>query len=164
MSAAMIAAPVIHARTTLGEALAPLHEQWLADVQRVLGPALLGTATLWDRWTAVRYLVDQFAGRLEQERKLARRVPRLDRDALERIETGYDTLERLRAQIDAAGRHRHTGGLVMLLLQRFLELLAEWCAAIEWAAARVPVATLAAEAVQILTDLQAQASPAELCT
>jgi len=157
MPTTMIAAPATHSGATLGEALAPLHEQWLVAVHRAVAPALLGTATIWDRWTAVRYLGDRFPARLERERKLVRQVPRLDRDAFERIEAGYDTLERVRARIDAAGRRRHTGGLVMLLLANLLEHLTSWCVAIEQAAARVPLAALPSEAVQILTDLQAEA-------
>lgn len=157
MPATMTAAPATHSGATLGEALAPLHEQWLVAVQRAVAPALLGTATIWDRWTAVRFLGDQFTERLGQERKLVRQIPRLNRDARERIEAGYEGLERVRAQIDAAGRRRHTGGLVMLLLANLLELLTNWCVEIEQAVARVPLATLPPEGVRILTDFQAEA-------
>jgi hypothetical protein len=147
--------------TTVADVLVPLHEQWLATVHRAIGPALLGTSTVWDRWTAVRYLRDEFAARFENERSLVRRIPRLDREAFQRIEAGSDTLERLRVQVGLAGRHRHTGGLVMLLLQNLLELLVDWCKAVERAVACVPLASLPIEAVQVLTDLEAQGPRAE---
>jgi hypothetical protein len=162
MPATMTAAPR-RSSTTLLDALAPIHEEWISTVHRAVSPALLGSASIWDRWTAARYLGDQFAARLEQERKLVRYVPGLEPGALARIEADFGSLERIRVRIVAAGRLRNTGGVVMLLLRSFLELLAEWCVAIELAADRVPLAELPTEAAQILSDLQPEASPGGVC-
>jgi hypothetical protein len=155
MPASVIAAPATRSSTTLGEVLHPLHERWLAALERAVAPALLGTSSVWDRWTAVRYLRDQFMPRLDQERKLLRQLPQMDRAALDRIEAAYQRLERLRGEIDDEGRRRHTGGLVMLLLRGFLDLLSDWYFAIEHATTDVPLTTLPGEAVRLLTDLEA---------
>jgi hypothetical protein len=163
MPATMTAAPR-RSSTTLSDALAPLHEEWISTVHRAVAPALLGSASIWDRWTAVRYLEDQFAARLEQERKLVRHVPGLEPGALARIAAGFESLERIRVRIVAAGPRRHTGGVVMLLLRNLLELTADWCVAIEMAAYRVPLAELPTEAVQILNDLQPQAKGGGMCS
>ncbi len=156
-------ATVIHRRVappgaTLGKALGPIHDRWLADIQAAVRPALLAAATRWDRWTAVRYLGDQFPARMRQERALVRMIPGMNRAELAEIEAGYDALERLRARIDAAGRRRHTGGVVMVLLAKLLELLAAWCARIERAAAPVPLAALPAEAAELLAELEGRAA------
>lgn len=154
MLATVVNAPAPHAATMLGKALGPTHERWIAAAQAALAPALLAESTRWDRWTAVRYLGDQFTTRLEQERELVRDIPGLDREALAQVETGYEALERLRARIDLSGRRRHTGGMVMLLLINFLELLTDWCAALEHAVATVPLATLPPDALKLLADLE----------
>jgi hypothetical protein len=157
MPATAMHPPAAHPGTTLGKALGPIHERWRADVHAALAPALHGGATRWDRWTVVRYLRDRFVTRVEQERTLVRMIPGMKPAALARIEAAYAALERLRAQIDVAGRQRHTGGLVMGLSADFLELLADWCARVEHATAAVPLATLPAEAARILDELEAPA-------
>ena len=154
MPATVTHRPVAQPSTTLGKALGPAHERWLAAAQAALAPALLAESTRWDRWTAVRYLGDRFTTRLEQERELVRGIPGLDREMLAQVETGYEALERLRARIDLAGRRRHTGGVVMLLLTNFLELLTDWCAAVEHAVATVPLAALPPDALQLLANLE----------
>lgn len=140
--------------TTAGEVLAPLHERWLAALQTAVGSALVPTSTRWDRWTAVRFLRDELAERLAQERKLVRSIPALGRSVVLRIEAGFEVLERVIAEVNAAGRRRHTSGLVMVLLQNLLEHLADWYVAIEQAIADVPLARLSPEAVRLLGELQ----------
>jgi hypothetical protein len=154
MPATVVKTPVTHPATTLGKALGFAHERWLAGVRAALAPALLDESTRWDRWTAVRYLRDRFTARLEQERRFVRGIPGLDRAVLAQIEAGCEALERLRAQVDLAGRRRHTGGVVMLLLTNFLERLNDWCAAVEHAVATIPRTTLPPDALELLADLE----------
>jgi hypothetical protein len=140
--------------TTVGEVLAPLHERWLAALQVAVGPALAPASTRWDRWTAVRYLRDELAERLAQERKLVRSIPGLSRTVVLRVEAGFEALERVIAEVNAAGRRRHTSGLVMVLLRNLLEHMADWYVAIEHAIADVPLVRLSPEAIRLLGELQ----------
>jgi hypothetical protein len=160
MSATMIPGTSITG-TTVGEVLAPLHERWLAALQTAVGPALLPTSSRWDRWTAVRYLRDALAERLAQERKLVRSIPGLKVPVLIRLEAGFEVLERVIAEVNAAGRRRHTSGLVMVLLQDLLEHLADWFVAIEHATAEIPLLRLPPDGVRLLGQMQPEdaASP-----
>jgi hypothetical protein len=160
MPATLNAPYAVRSGTMLGEVLAAIHEEWIANAERAIAPALLGTSTIWDRWSAVPYLMDAFAEQLEQERELVRRLPRIDPEARDRIERGFETMERLRAELDLAGRRHHTGGLVMLLLRKLMDVFTHWCATIERAAARVPLASLPADVVERLDRLDG--SPARL--
>ena len=159
MSAVTMPEPGRLARTTLDEVLAPLHERWLAAVQMAVRPALSATSTRWDRWTAARYLRDELADRLGQERKLVRTIPELDRAGVRRIEAGFEVLERVLAEATLAGRRRHTGGLMMVLLKSLLEHLADWYVAVEHATADVPLTRLPPEAVAILSEFQPDEVP-----
>ncbi len=58
------------------------------------------------------------------------------------------------AEVNAAGRRRHTSGLVMVLLQDLLEHLADWFVAIEHATAEVPLLRLSPEGVRLLGEMQ----------
>jgi hypothetical protein len=140
--------------TSVGEVLAPLHERWLAALQTAVAPALVPTSTRWDRWAAVRYLRDELADRLAEERKLIRSIPGLGRAAVLRLEAGFEVLERVIAEVNVAGRRRHMSGLVMVLLQDLLEHLADWYVAIEHATAAVPLLRLPPEGIRILGELR----------
>jgi hypothetical protein len=154
MTATPIAPWMTQNGAMLAEVLAPLHEHWFAALQDAVDPALQRTATTWDRWTAARYIGDQVAERLEQERRVIELMPRLSFSARGQIERGFRTLERVRREIERAGREQRADGLLDHLLARFVELLADWYAAIELATAWVPVDTLPAEALEILTGLE----------
>ena len=161
MSATMTSAPSITGTPVTGppvaEVLAPLHERWLAALQTAVGPALVPTSSRWDRWTAVRYMRDQLSEQLVGERKLVRSLPGLEPPVVHRIEAGFEVLERVIAEVNAAGRRRHTSGLVMVLLQDLLEHLADWFVAIELATAELPLERLSAQAVHRLRELQSTA-------
>ena len=156
--AAMMTAPAPITGTTIRDVLAPLHERWVAALQTAVGPALLPMSTRWDRWTAVRYLRDELTDRLTQERKLVRSIPGLGRAATVRLEAGFEVLERIIAEIDIAGRRRNTSGIVMGLLERLLEHLADWYVAIEHATADVPLLRLPPEGIRVLGELRPAAA------
>lgn len=160
MSATMMP-PTSLTGTTVGEVLAPLHERSLAALQTAMGPALIPTSTRWDRWTAVRYLRDELADRLAQERKLVRSIPGLGRAAVLRLEAGFEVLERVIAEVNVAGRRRHTSGVVMVLLQDLLEHLADWYVAVEQATVDVPLVGLPPQAIRILGELRPDDPPAQ---
>jgi hypothetical protein len=154
---AMMTAPAPITGTTIRDVLAPLHERWVAALQTAVGPALVPTSTRWDRWTAVRYLRDELMDRLVQERKLVRSIPGLGRAATVRLEAGFEVLERVIAEIDVAGRRRNTSGIVMGLLERLLEHLADWYVAIEQATADVPLTQLPSEGIRLLGEVRLEA-------
>ena len=103
MSATMIPGTSITG-TTIGEVLAPLHERWLAALQTAVGPALLPTSSRWDRWTAVRYVRDELAERLAQERKLVRGIPGLKAPVLIRLEATPRATSMSRVKVSTLAR------------------------------------------------------------
>jgi hypothetical protein len=152
MSATLTMPPGSLSSTTVADVLAPIHRRWRAAVQASVQPALLGTSTIWDRWAAARYLEEWVAPLLEQELSLVR-LTRIGSRDREQIEADYSRLEQVRVGIEAAARRHHTGGLIMTLLQEFLGLLSGWWTRLEHATATIPVPSLSAEAVRMLTDL-----------
>jgi hypothetical protein len=157
MHATLNTLPALRSGAMLDEVLIPIHRRWRGRVAQACAPALLVTSTIWDRWSAVRYLNDAFQEQLGQERELIRRLPRIGSQTRERLEAVFETLERLRAQIDAAGRRHHTGGLVTVLLKNFLKQLDAWCTAIEHVARSTPLALLPDQALDLLIEIQARA-------
>lgn len=74
----------------LAPALSRAHKVWIKEAREFLRPVTFDTASFWDRWTAVRYLADQFQGQYRRECALVdelrpflapARVERLCRDA-----------------------------------------------------------------------------------
>jgi hypothetical protein len=155
MTAAPIAPLVARTAPLTADVLAPLHEHWLTAAQRIFAPVLHGRATMWDRWTAVRH-VRQVANRLEEERRVMDLTPHLAPSSRVRIEDGFDALMRVRHQIAKVGGRERSGALLSHLLSRFVELLAEWYAAVEHAAAWVPLDELPTKALAIMCGLESE--------
>jgi hypothetical protein len=145
----------IPAEQPLDAVLRPIHEGWLEDARRHLDPALSPSAEFWSRWSAVRYLNDEFLGRFEWERALVDELHAfLADDASEQLRQEGARLARLRLEIDRIGRRRGTAAEVAATSRGFLEQLGLWCADIEAAAGRIPRESLTMEGATLLAHLE----------
>src|SRR5215208_1538174 len=101
--------PVARNDEPLDAVLAPLHDDWVAEAQRYLGPATDPGADFWTRWTAVRYICDDFQERYQRERTLVDQLRAFILPSVaDRLRFGGDEVFRLRLQLDRIGRRRGT--------------------------------------------------------
>jgi hypothetical protein len=137
----------------LGPMLRQAHKVWIRETRRFLLPATLDTASFWDRWTAVRYLADQFQGQYRRERALLNELrPFLTHGRVERLCRDGDRIEQIRLGLDNLGRRRGTALKVASASRELLELLARWCSEIEMAASRLPTSVLTPEATRLVVE------------
>ncbi|HEU5169902.1 MAG TPA: hypothetical protein VFU46_05165 [Gemmatimonadales bacterium] len=157
---APLATPLVTPRRTLEQALGPIHERWMEEVHRALDPGMARRASLWDRWTATRYLIDQFDLRLRHEYALLESLlPLLPPAEAARLAAGRQDLERIRAELDELGRRRGTGPRVAMLLAEFRRVFTTWCAEIELAVAPLACDDLPAESRRLLEEYEAASAP-----
>src|SRR4026208_1158894 len=55
---------------TLAPVLRAAHRIWIRETDRFLLPIMVPEAQFWERWTAVRYLADEFLGQYRRERAI----------------------------------------------------------------------------------------------
>ena len=124
-------------RQLLGELLRPIHRAWLEEARYRLEPALESGADFWTRWTAMRYLSDDFREQYRLEHGLVNELcPFLPPEASERLLRGGDRIIQLRLLLERQQRrgHRVAGTELALATRDLLEQLGVWCAEIEAAA------------------------------
>jgi len=140
-----ILAPVLHAA----------HEIWIRETSRFLLPILVPEAPFWNRWTAVRYLADQFLEQYRRERALLDEVrPFLPPDIAERLTQDGERIGRLQCELDRVGRRRGTAHMVSGVSRELLQLLRAWCADIEEAAGQIPQDLLPEEGNRLVAELE----------
>ncbi len=116
--------------------LAPVHARWLEQLRDFVDPATIETAGFWNRWSATRYLGDQFLDHFRLERGLLSSIAHLlDADDAARLIEQAAHLEKVRARIDYLGRQRGTGVAVARDTRELVRALPTWCAEMESAAA-----------------------------
>ena len=136
--------------------LRPIHRAWLDEARRYLVPVLEPSADFWTRWTAVRYVADQFHARYRQERELVDELrPYLDPEEADRLQHSADGLRQLRLELDRIGRRRGTGKEAAPVAAALLGYLERWCAEVETAANGLVPEELPAEARELLAHLDA---------
>jgi len=136
-----------------------VHDVWLTDAHRFLGPTLEPAADHWARWGAVRYLADEFREQYGWERALLDELrPFVLPRTASQLSRQADQVSRLHLELDRIGRRRGTAEEFAEGSRFLLEQLALWCAELERAGREIPVATLAPEAVRILDRLHAVAT------
>ena len=142
--------------STVESVLAPLHDRWLTEIRRFVEPATSARAAFWDRWTAVRYLADQFRDHFRLERALLFSIASLLRpDDAERLLTQADELERMLSELNQSGRRRGTGPAVADAARQVMEGIAVWCAEFEAATSGVPQTLLSHNATCLLEHVKA---------
>ncbi len=143
--------PIASSGCTVESVLAPIHDRWLNEIRRFLDPATSSTAGFWDRWTAIRYLADQFRDHFKLERALLVSVASLLPAADARRLTGQASeVERMLSGLDCVGRRRGTGQVVAEEAHRLIEEIAVWCAELELATSGLRCDALPAEASRVL--------------
>jgi hypothetical protein len=118
--------------STLLPILRRLHDTWLSDVRAQVGPALLPSATPWQRFAAVRYLDTVFRLRLRRETDAVDAVAYVaaPRHGTTLLATAQ-MLDLLRVEIGELSQSPVSQQLVPPLLHAFEQQLEHWCADIE---------------------------------
>jgi hypothetical protein len=140
---------------TLEALLAPIHDRWIEQVGRVLAPAIVPRANFWERWGAVRYLIDQFEDRFRLECALVDSLAAgLSRTAIVRLGIIRARLERTRTNLIALGRRRGTAFVVSAFAQEIFEQAKLWCAELEFATKDLGLEDLSSSSQDMLDHLK----------
>jgi hypothetical protein len=141
---------------TLTAVLSPTHDVWIGDARRLLLPAAVPEATFLARWSAVRYLDDQFTERVTAERALMTELlPFVSPREATLLEAGAERVTWLHFALARIGCRRGTAPEFAHTAAELLRALDLWCAQIELAAARVRPAALTPEGQRVLGQLTA---------
>lgn len=147
-------APIL--QESLDATLRPIHRAWLEEARCLLEPALDGGADFWTRWSAIRYLADDFREQFRLEHGLVNELcPFLPAEASERLLRGGDRILHLRLELERLQRRGRRVATSELALgtRDLLEQLGVWCAEIETAAQDVRPDDLPAGAAVLIDQL-----------
>lgn len=145
---------------SLDAVLSPMHDGWVEEVRRFLVPATTPDAPFWDRWSAVRYLNDQFLAHFTMQRTLLAELrPLTQPHHLDGIDAGAERVARLRLGLDRIGRRRGTAAEFALMADELLAALEQWCAEIELAVRHVDAEHLPDNVARILAHLESVMRP-----
>jgi hypothetical protein len=127
----------------LDTVLRPSHDAWIEEARRFLTPALEPEADFWTRWSAVRYISDDFREQFRLERELVGALrPLLREEVANRLMQEGERVVLLRLELDRIGRRRGTSAEFAAGADRLLEQMGLWCAEIELAARGITRADL----------------------
>jgi len=160
MSAASAIPLSIEARApeTLESLLSPIHDLWIEELERLLAPVMAPRADFWERWSAVRYLTDQFEAHFRLEYALADTLDGLLKpEVVSRLDATRRALEFIRTQLVDVGRRRGTSDVAAGLAGKLLEQAQLWCAELEFASGHVRRDELSPESRRLLEHLEATA-------
>jgi hypothetical protein len=145
----------LHTDDSLAPVLRAAHQIWIRETSRFLLPIIVREAPFWERWTAVRYLADQFLGQYHRECGLIDELrPFLPADVAERLTGDGERIGRLQCKLDRVGRRRSTAHTVSVVSRELLQLLRSWCADIEEAAGRIRRDLLPEEGNRLVADFE----------
>lgn len=143
----------------LAPVLRTAHKIWIRESTLHLWPVFVQEAPFWERWTAVRYMADDFLGQYRLERALVDELrPFLPPDIADSLTRDGERISRLQCELDRVGRRRGTAHVVSVISRRLLYLLRSWCADIEAAAGRIPRGLLPPEGNRLVAHLELYAS------
>ena len=156
-----VAAPTL-VRETLLPSLHAWHEVWIRETNRFLLPVAAQEAPFWTRWTAVRYLADQFIAQYRRECALLYELRLvLPQDVFDRLMKDGVKIGQMLDELDRVGRRRGVARTMAVLSRTLLDLLRAWCADIEMAAGWIPVDRLTAAGYESLVQMERYAAPGE---
>jgi hypothetical protein len=136
---------------TLSAMLSPAHDVWIEEARQFILPATVADASFWERWSAVRYLNDQFLDRFTAERMLLAELrPFVATRETEMFAAGGDRVAELRLALDRVGRRRGTAAEFARVALKLLEALELWCAGVELSTAHLQPDALPSEARRVL--------------
>ncbi len=150
---------------TVSARLSTTHDEWINEARQFLLPATAADAPFWDRWSAVRYLNDQYMDRYRAEQELVAELrPFIPVREHEMLTGGGERLVRLWLALDRVGRRRGTALEFARATSDLLKALELWCAEIEHAGSRVETDALPPEARRLLDHLVASPRMCSLAT
>lgn len=139
----------------LGAVLQAAHKIWIAETDSYLTPVIAREAPFWQRWTAVRYLADEFIAQYRRERALLEELqPFLPSDIAETLLRDGERIEQLQQKLDRVGRRRGTARTVSAGARLLLRSVRTWCADIEAAGSEIDRAELPEEAQRVLASFE----------
>ena len=139
----------------LGPLLRGAHKIWIAETASYLTPVIVREAPFWERWTAVRYLADEFIAQYRLERALLEELrPFLPSGVADTLLGDGERVEQLQQELDRIGRRRGTARKVSVAARLLLDSVRAWCADIESAARDVDRAELPKEAQRVLAGFE----------
>jgi hypothetical protein len=155
MIAMLSDSPALLEAEVLESTLRAAHEVWINEASSYLMPVIAPEAGFWERWTAVRYLADQFQAQFERERALLDELrPFLPPEVVERLNDLARRLAERQQQLDRIGRRRGTARTVAVAARALLQDLKTWCAELEATAGRLSRDLLPESATRLLADLE----------
>jgi hypothetical protein len=138
----------------LARVIREAHEIWIRETSRFLLPICAPDALFWERWTAVRFMADDFVAQYRRERRLLQQIrPFLPPETADRLAAGGEHLGRLQCKLDRVGCRADAGYTVSVLSSRLVRSLCAWCADIEEAVGEVPVELPGNEASRLVGEL-----------
>lgn len=144
-----------HENENLAPVLRAAHETWIRETSGFLSPIIVSDAPFWNRWTAVRYLADQFQAQYGRERALVDELrPFLQPDIADRLTQDGERIGRLQRKLDRVGRRRGTAQTVSVVSRELLRLLRSWCGEIEAAAGQIPRDLLPQEGNRLVAEFE----------
>jgi hypothetical protein len=159
MSATIPVTLEARAEDMLETVLSPIHDRWIEQVDQLLAPAMEPQAGFWERWGAVRYLIDQFEDRFRLECALVDSLAGwLTRTEFVRLATIRAELEHTRTDLIALGRRRGTAVLVAAFARDVLKQAELWCAQLEFATRNLRQCELRPESKRLVEQLETAAS------
>ena len=155
MCATTVVSPLNRAvRDTLDPLLAEIHDRWMAEADRVIGPITEPDATFFQRWAAVRYLWDVLPVRLQQEQELLDDLhPFIPDEIRERLSVQLDRLHHLHRDLDGLAHRTGTARELARTARALLEALRLWYAEIEFAAGEIERTDIGYAATSLLERL-----------
>jgi hypothetical protein len=144
-----------HENENLAPVLRAAHEAWICETSGFLSPILVQDAPFWNRWTAVRYLADQFQVQYGRERALVDELrPFLPPVLSDRLTQDGERIAHLQRKLDRVGRRRGTAHTVSVVSRELLRSLRSWCAEIEAAAGQIPRDLLPEEGGRLVAEFE----------
>jgi hypothetical protein len=145
------------AEQTLAPILARVHDRWMAEADGALDPVTDPQATFFQRWTAVRYLWDQFAERFMLEQELIQELHAfIPLEIRERLAMQMDRVNRLHQDLDRLAHQRGVARELARTTRALLEALRLWYAEIEFAAGGIRQEDTSPDVHRLLESLNGQ--------
>ncbi len=139
----------------LGPVLRRAHEIWVEHTDTFLTPVMVPEASFWERWTAVRFLADEFAAQLRRECAVLEELRAfLPAGVADQLLQDGERIGQLREYMDRLGRCRGTGQTVAVTARQLLDSVRAWCADVEAAVWQVDPSMLTAEAREAVDGIQ----------
>jgi hypothetical protein len=139
---------------TLVAALQHAHWEWRKEVGDALIHVRMPEAGLWERWAAVRYLMDQFAPRLDREvHILTGLADRLPADQGGHVWALGELLQFLCHHLCELGAMPQCGPAFADAVTKLIRALDFWCAEVEGVMSAAQAGGLSPETIQGFEEL-----------